>query len=69
MFKDAWLYTEKGDYLTSVLVPPMDPPPEIVMWGSRAFVHKGPGQYVETFAIQVFTKAEYEAMSRDGIIT
>jgi hypothetical protein len=31
------LHTREGEYVTTVDVPPMNPMPEIIIWGSRVF--------------------------------
>ena len=41
------LLTKSGDFVTRVDVPPYDPPPEIIAWGTRFFVRQQNGEYRE----------------------
>jgi hypothetical protein len=43
------LLTRTGEPVTAIEVPPMEPPPEIVCWGSRFFVRNAAGEYREGF--------------------
>lgn len=47
MYDPVPLYTRSGGYVTTVSVPPMTPPAEILAWGSRVFVRRPNGDYVE----------------------
>lgn len=44
------LLTRDGGYVTTVSVPPFNPPPEVIMWGSRVFVRQPGGHYAEGMA-------------------
>lgn len=41
------LFTRMGQYVVTVLVPPMNPPPEVIQWGSRYFMRNALGRYCE----------------------
>lgn len=35
---DMALFTRSGDYVTTVRLPPFEPPAEAIQWGSRIFI-------------------------------
>lgn len=41
------LYTSDGEYVVSVELPNVEPPPRIVAWGKRYFVLGRPPEYIE----------------------
>ena len=41
------LTTKFGEFVTNVQVPPMQPMPEVIGWGSRIFVYVDDTQYKE----------------------
>jgi len=55
------LYTAGGDFVSTVWIPPFDPPPRVVTWGGRTFTlmrHAGLSsmsrwRYEEAFAVVV----------------
>jgi hypothetical protein len=54
------LLTSSGEYVTTVEIPPFQKVPDIIVWGSRMFVHKvrhghgeGGADYLEAFAFWV----------------
>lgn len=54
-----------GDaYVTSVLVLPMNPMPDAIMWGSRKFFRRTYGDYVEGLMVAAWTEEEYAAQGR-----
>jgi hypothetical protein len=54
MFRDTKLYIRPGksenDYVTTVRVLVMDPPPDAIFWGERLFIRLQDGRYVEGFS-------------------
>lgn len=48
--KRTKLYTKEGEYVVTVLVPPFNPPSEVVIWGIRIFVRNVDGEYREGFS-------------------
>lgn len=54
------LYTLAGDFVSTVWIPPFDPPPRVVTWGARTFTLTAKGvssmsrwRYEEVFAVVV----------------
>lgn len=41
------LLTRTGDFVVEVLVPPFNPPAEIIQWGGRYFIRQPDGKYCE----------------------
>jgi hypothetical protein len=59
---EAKLLTRTGEYVTTVLIPPMNPAPEILQWGARFFtqVDNGPKPglvYKEAFCCYAVAQA------------
>jgi hypothetical protein len=68
--REVPLYRPDGVRVTTVLMPPVGPPPEVLIWGARFFAWRPEvGAYVEARALQVFDRAEHEAMRKEGILT
>jgi hypothetical protein len=63
------LHGHGDEPVATVLVPPIDRPPRVLLWGSRVFVRHDDGRYRESASLQVFTPEEYEIMKREGIVT
>lgn len=59
------LYTADGGFVTTVIVPPMQPMPDVIVWGDRHFTRDPrAARYVEGFAVAAWTAAEYAAQGR-----
>lgn len=50
------LLTRQADFVVSVFIPPFDPPPEVIVWGSRVFARRPEG-YLEVFAYTALPSA------------
>lgn len=48
------LLTRWGEFVTSVLMPPMLSMPEVLIWGQRIFQLNADREYREAFAMAVF---------------
>jgi hypothetical protein len=68
-YRTAVLLSAEGDPVATVLVPRLDWPPLVLLWGGRVFVRDENGRYHEAASLQVFTPEEYESMMREGIVT
>ncbi len=57
--KRILLRTQTGEEVTAVLIPPFNPAPTVILWGTRIFAFdKDLGQYREAFAYCAFTEQE-----------
>lgn len=58
--REIQLFTRTLDYVTTVNVPPMIPPMEIIQWGGRYFVLSQDGVYKEGLLWYVIDEPPHE---------
>jgi hypothetical protein len=59
------LRTKDGGLVTRAVLPPFDPPPDVLLWGARIFTRADAGRYVEAFAFAFAVLPQMER-SADG---
>ncbi len=58
------LHTHDGQQVATVLVPPYQPMPEVLMWGQRMFARDDNGCYREAMTTAVWTAEELAEQGR-----
>jgi hypothetical protein len=52
------LRTSDGGLVVRAVLPPFDPPPDVLLWGARVFRYDRDGRYLEAFAFAVLPQME-----------